>query len=483
MNEEPEKKGRGGSRKRKSRGSSSVSESSAPNLALSAVIPSAPGALFSNQQSSSSDVASRLSASTLHSNSTGIQQLESCMASSAAAARVATTFSPQHASPDVVGPWGLYGGNIAAACEAANEEVVKRRSEGTIDDEDRERKRLRDTSRLVAWQSRERKRIEIEVLQERKTQLHQLNSDLRTENEQLQSIIQGIKSVMLALSGTQALPVATSRQQPTPGMSPGVMLSETHSPNTGIAELISRTHQALASTSDQPSPVPLPFGILGHSHSRSIQFPAQPLHPQLSHQLQVANPLANLFTLLANGISLGHPSLHNTAMTYPSSQDHHQQQQQYQRLLNEQFIQQSNPGFFSAAQGILAHSLLGTNDVVPPPSSLPASTNRDLQRFGYDLTQVPQQQSIHEGSSTIADSVLMQSGGIPFGSLETTVPEDKQGITGAPPGMTTAIPGAFSLSDSGMGEGGISSPVNPSQNPGPSPPDEDQYVKKAAPDD
>ena len=90
-------------------------------------------------------------------------------------------------------PWALYGGNIAAACRATNESVVTSRQEDT--DDDKEKQRQRASNRLTAWQSRERKRIEFEVMQERKAELTRKNAELKKENEQIRLLIRRIKAV------------------------------------------------------------------------------------------------------------------------------------------------------------------------------------------------------------------------------------------------------------------------------------------------
>jgi hypothetical protein len=100
------------------------------------------------------------------------------------------------ASTDNMDACGLYGGNVAAACLATNDTVVKRGERGIEGNEEQqqdkqaeEKRRQRASRRLTAWQSRERKRIEIEVLQERKTELKGRNEELTRENEQLKLVI------------------------------------------------------------------------------------------------------------------------------------------------------------------------------------------------------------------------------------------------------------------------------------------------------
>lgn len=93
---------------------------------------------------------------------------------------------------DIIDPWGLYGGNIAAACQATNESIKDgQQDEANLDEE---KKRQRAHNRLTAWQSRERKRIEFEVMQERKTELTRKNDELKKENEQLKLVIQRLKA-------------------------------------------------------------------------------------------------------------------------------------------------------------------------------------------------------------------------------------------------------------------------------------------------
>jgi hypothetical protein len=95
---------------------------------------------------------------------------------------------------DVIDPWVLYGGNVAAACQATNLAVVdQQQEEGNIGEDD-DKRRQRASSRLTAWQSRERKRIEFEVLQERQTELKGRNIVKQRENEQLKLLIECLKA-------------------------------------------------------------------------------------------------------------------------------------------------------------------------------------------------------------------------------------------------------------------------------------------------
>jgi bZIP transcription factor len=89
----------------------------------------------------------------------------------------------------------IYAGNIAAACEATNQEVAQKQKE-VIKDDNEELQRKKAASRITAWQSRERKRIEMEVLQERKAELTRRNADLRSENEQLRLLISNLKPIV-----------------------------------------------------------------------------------------------------------------------------------------------------------------------------------------------------------------------------------------------------------------------------------------------
>lgn len=99
-------------------------------------------------------------------------------------------------SYEAIDPWFLYGGNIAAACQATNAvvEVHQRTRDETkaVDDDDKRKQRA--NSRLTAWQSRERKRIEFEVLQEREAELKSRNLELMQENQQLKMIIGSFKA-------------------------------------------------------------------------------------------------------------------------------------------------------------------------------------------------------------------------------------------------------------------------------------------------
>lgn len=99
-------------------------------------------------------------------------------------------------SSHTIDPWFLYSGNIAAACQATNAVVEvhhqTRDEEKAVEDNDKRRQRA--NSRLTAWQSRERKRIEFEVLQEREAELKNRNLELEQENEQLKLIIGNVRS-------------------------------------------------------------------------------------------------------------------------------------------------------------------------------------------------------------------------------------------------------------------------------------------------
>jgi hypothetical protein len=73
------------------------------------------------------------------------------------------------------------------------ERGIEGNEEQQQDKQAEEKRRQRASRRLTAWQSRERKRIEIEVLQERKTELKGRNEELTRENEQLQLVINHLK--------------------------------------------------------------------------------------------------------------------------------------------------------------------------------------------------------------------------------------------------------------------------------------------------
>jgi hypothetical protein len=90
----------------------------------------------------------------------------------------------------------LYGGNIAAACEASNEETAQKLKESSKNDAEDQHLQKKKAARIIAWQSRERKRIEIEVLQETQAELLHRNSELKYKNAQLRLIIDAIKSAL-----------------------------------------------------------------------------------------------------------------------------------------------------------------------------------------------------------------------------------------------------------------------------------------------
>jgi hypothetical protein len=114
-------------------------------------------------------------------------------------------------SYQAIDPWFLYGGNIAAACQATNAvvEVHQRTRDDTKTVDDDDKRKQRANSRLTAWQSRERKRIEFEVLQEREAELKGRNLELLQENQKLKMIIASFKS-NAALSRDN---IATTDQQ------------------------------------------------------------------------------------------------------------------------------------------------------------------------------------------------------------------------------------------------------------------------------
>jgi hypothetical protein len=114
-------------------------------------------------------------------------------------------------------PWALYGGNIAAACRATNSSVTEQEAhKGDDIDTDAEKHRQRASSRLTAWQSRERKRIEFEVLQERKEELNERNLRLERENEHIKVLIEQLKAAP-DLFGTDAVNLYSPRFAPHAG--------------------------------------------------------------------------------------------------------------------------------------------------------------------------------------------------------------------------------------------------------------------------
>jgi hypothetical protein len=108
-----------------------------------------------------------------------------------------------------------YGGNIAAACAATNQSISEGKEQELNADE--EKKRQRASNRLTAWQSRERKRIEFEVMKERKAEITKKNEDLKRENEQLRLLIQKVKEGKRVGGGAactqQATPTTTAANQ------------------------------------------------------------------------------------------------------------------------------------------------------------------------------------------------------------------------------------------------------------------------------
>jgi len=133
--------------------------------------------------------------STTTSNS---QQEMASLSSALSAIEPQSSYHTNHTNQTnhAIDPWFLYGGNIAAACQATNAvvDVHHRTKDEEKAVEDEEKKRQRANSRLTAWQSRERKRIEFEVLQERESELKKRNQELQQENEKLKIIIDSLKT-------------------------------------------------------------------------------------------------------------------------------------------------------------------------------------------------------------------------------------------------------------------------------------------------
>ena len=128
------------------------------------------------------------------------------LAPSGATAGTSAAAAGSTATSNIYDPWAMYGGNIAAACQATNDFVQEQsiqqgagggggedggQVENAVDDE---KQKQRASSRLIAWHSRERKRIEFEVLQERKDELTGRNASLKQENERLKLVINYLKS-------------------------------------------------------------------------------------------------------------------------------------------------------------------------------------------------------------------------------------------------------------------------------------------------
>lgn len=180
---------------------------------------------------------------------------------------------------NTIDPWVFYDGNIAAACFATNDDIMER-ERGAEDDRKRkqdeiseEKRRQRASSRLTAWQSRERNRIEFEVLQERQTELKSRNEDLKKENDQLQRVIKTLKTnvavklpVVASSSGS-----ATSTMPSTSNLLPTLSTSQRMQPSEN---LMFPYHQSVVSAprhGDSPFlrmpqiPAPDP-GFLFHQH-------------------------------------------------------------------------------------------------------------------------------------------------------------------------------------------------------------------------
>ncbi len=122
----------------------------------------------------------------------------------------------------------LYGGNIAVACKATNAEVAQKSKEASVSGNE-ENQRKKAASRIVAWQSRERKRIEMEVLQEWQVELARRNDDLKSENERLRLLVERFKSATANPEKQAVLPPSNSLSGST-----GSGVPETPVPFSGV---------------------------------------------------------------------------------------------------------------------------------------------------------------------------------------------------------------------------------------------------------
>jgi hypothetical protein len=169
------------------------------------------------------------------------------------------------AAADTIDPWAFYGGNIAAACLATNDAVVER-ERGTEGNEEQqqdgkteENRRQRTNRRLTAWQSRERKRIEIKVLQERQSELKGRNEELNRENEQLKLVIKAARKRIGANNPLTPAPV----DMPTSATTTATFNSPTMSGATRTTPTLTTSMAAKRLTRMQPTTENLPFPYHG----------------------------------------------------------------------------------------------------------------------------------------------------------------------------------------------------------------------------
>ncbi|KAL3915024.1 MAG: hypothetical protein SGILL_005840 [Bacillariaceae sp.] len=331
----------------------------------------------------------------------------------AAAAASAASASSRQGS---VQPTGLYEGNIAAACEAANQEAAQKQNESPQEQEDENIRRKKAASRITAWQSRERKRIEMEVLQERKADLTQRNSDIRSENEHLRMLIARLKTVIANPSAPR-----TSQQQ-------GETLSESLSSalaaqpfgptatQSSLLGLDALTRQAAAQSASSSSSTPFRGYDISSGHllnESALVAAALGLQPLTSLTSQNPNPFA--FGLSGN------------TMLNPN-----------QQIQQRPDGQGSNfpPNIYSS-QVPLSRALLGLQDMIAPltrqQASLPGHQLAGISQAQQLIVPTERQEDIRGVPPLSISSVAAPAGGESKLSetedkKRSSEPEDPKGV-------------------------------------------------------
>jgi hypothetical protein len=263
----------------------------------------------------------------------------------------------------------LYGGNIAAACEAANLEAAKKQGESSQAKDDENAQRRRAASRITAWQSRERKRIEMEVLQERKAELTCRNSDIRSENEQLRLLIEKFRTITAnpyfqgpSQHQTQTLTQSTLHQRASNPLSTGVPTRPT------LLRLDGRAgNHALPSSSFNATST----HILTES---AILAAALGLQHDLGSLIPSSNPLS--FGMSQNNMI-----------------------NQNQQIQQKQDPQGSNlPSNIFSTQFSLPHTFIGLQDMISPltrqQTSFPGNTFAGMNPLGQFIVPLQRQESV-----------------------------------------------------------------------------------------
>ena len=110
----------------------------------------------------------------------------------------------------------MYHGNIAAACDAANAACQK-----PFRSEEERKEERRAANRRSAKMSRDRKKMEREQLQEKATQLAQMNMSLEKQNKQIRDQIAFILSTRPRPGGSMGMATGMQSAMMTPGLTSG----------------------------------------------------------------------------------------------------------------------------------------------------------------------------------------------------------------------------------------------------------------------